>query len=286
MLIGRMFALLAAIASSATPVLSQELRDAGWTPWQVSGARATIGFLAIALWLRRDLLLARPLAGLVTIVAIVNMIGTTAYPYAAMHASMGTAVSMLYLGPIWVTLYQRWRGTPERFDIPATLLVFTGVVMVAGPGNPEDTWQGLVAGLIASLTQATYVVLSTRITKTVPPAVLAAWGMAGGAVVFGWQLAFAPWSAAGAAHAAVGIGLISGAFYFLCSMFAFARIGVETRMWLPFELIIVWFIQVVVKHTEVAPLSTMGAAFIFSAALLLAYGRRQPAPVLTPRPSS
>jgi drug/metabolite transporter (DMT)-like permease len=275
MLLGRIFALLAALASSGTPIFSQALRADGWTAWQVSGARAAIGFVLLAAFLRGRLALARNDKVGVAITVVNSCVGMSAYPYAAMHASLGTTVSILYLSIAWTVIYQRFAGVRERFDVLTAAMVIVGVASVVGPGNPGDTWQGMAAALLASFTSSIYVVVSSRVTKVVPPQVLACWGLLGGTVAFGWQLFYAPWSAPGATGAALGIGLVSGVGYMLLAMNAFHRIGVEMRVWSPFDLVFVWAFQTIVLGKVPTPLSALGIVLIFSAATLLAYGKWQ-----------
>lgn len=284
MFLGRLFALLAALASSGTPLFAQTLRDAGWSPWQASAARSAIGFMLLALWLRRDLLLVRNDMRGTVLFATNVMLGTTSYLFAAMHASAGTAVCVLYLSTAWVTLWQRWRGTPERYDLPATAMVVSGVACVVGFGGVGDTWQGIAAALFSSVSQSVFTVLGSRLSQKVPAPVLAAAAMFGGALAFGWLLSSAPWGAPHAAAAALSMGVVSGMTLFLFAALAFRRIGVETRMWFPFDLVFVWTAQTFWQGHVPAPASVIGVLLIFSAATLLAYGKRQTAAQL--RPSS
>ncbi len=288
MFLGRLFALLAALASSGTPLFAQTLGEAGWTAWQVAGARAAIGFAILALWVRGDLRLAKKHKTGVLITVVNSCVGMSMYPYAAMHASVGSVVCVLYLSLVWVMLYQRLAlRSPERFDLASTGMVIGGVAMVVGPGGLGDTWQGIAAALLCSLTQSVYVIVSAKVTRVVPGRVLSAWALVGGTLVFGWQLLFAPWGAPHAAVSAVGIGAISGAAYLALAMSAFSRIGTETRMWLPFDLVFVWLFQTLVQGKPPTVFSFVGIELIFFAATLLAYGKRQAlAPVVQSRPSS
>lgn len=289
MFLGRIFALLAALASSGTPIFSQALRADGWTAWQVSGARASVGFVILALWLHGRMALAANDKVGIAITVVNSCIGMSAYPYAAMHASLGTTVSILYLSIAWTVAYQRWVGIRERFDVLTAAMIIVGVAAVVGPGNPGDTWQGMAAALLASFTSSIYVVISSRVTKVVPPPVVACWGLLGGTVVFGWQLLYAPWAAPGAAGMALGIGLVSGIGYMLLAMNAFQRIGPEMRVWSPFDLVFVWAFQMLALGKSPTSLSAIGVALIFSAATLLAYGKWQAdraAKTLALRPST
>jgi len=275
MFIGRLIALLAALASSGTPVFAQALHEAGWSAWQVSGARSLIGFLILVLWQRGNMREARKdpwgIAG-----TIANgTLGTTAYLFAAMHASLGTVVSLLYLNTVWITLWERFHGRRERFDIVATGMVVGGVVLAVGPGGVGDTWLGIGVGLFASVTAAIYNVLSSHVTQKVRPAVLSCYGLIGGAIIFGPLVFSAPWLVPHAAIAAAGIGTFSGALFFVAAATAFQRIGVEARMWLPFDLIFVWLLQALIQQKVPSVASCVGVAMIFSAAMLLAWGKRR-----------
>jgi drug/metabolite transporter (DMT)-like permease len=276
MFLGRLFALLAALASSGTPVFAQTLRDAGWSPWQVNAARSALGFVLIALWLRSDLWLARKNPVGIAAMMLVYLVGSSSYLYAVMHASMGTAVSVLYLSTGWVTLIQRLRGDPERYDVPASVMLVVGVACVVGFGGPEDTWQGIAAAFVGSGMQCAFTLLGIKLTKTIPATVVAAWGLLGGTVAFGWLMVAAPWSAPGALVAVIGIGTVSGLAYLTLSTLAFSRIGHEARMWFPFDLVFIWIAQILWQGCLPSPASIAGVLLILFAALLLAWGKRHP----------
>ncbi|OGL95541.1 hypothetical protein A2348_04110 [Candidatus Uhrbacteria bacterium RIFOXYB12_FULL_58_10] len=275
MFFGRLFALFAALASSGTPVFARMLYEAGWSPWQVIGARFAIGFFALAIWLRRDLLLVRrDWRGSMVVMASMT-VGMAAYVFSVSRCSMGTAVSLVYLAPAWVTTYQRMRGTPERYDILATAMLLLGVACVVGPGGNGDTWPGIAAAALAGLMNAAFTIAGTRATRSVPPPVIACVGMFAGMLTFGWTLADAPWTLA-SAPPAVGMGIVSGAGMVALGMLAFKRIGTEARMWFPFDLVVVWIVQTILQRHVPHPVTLVGATLILSAALLLAYGTRKP----------
>lgn len=287
MFLGRAFALLAAFASSGTPLFAQMLRDAGWTPWQVSGARSLIGFLLVFAWQRSRLGEARKDPWGIAGTVVNSTVGTTVYLFAAMHASIGTVVSLLYLNAVWVVLWQRMRGRRERYDLVSSAMIVAGVALAVGPGGEGDTPAGIAAALVAGVTGAIYNVLSTRVTRSVGAEVASCYGLVGGALVFGPLVFTAPWDAPAAPLGAIGIGTVSGALFFVSAGYAFQRIGAEARMWFPFELIVAWSVQTLIHRSAPSVVSCAGIALIFSAALLLVWGKRQTHVVAAePRPSS
>ena len=85
------------------------------------------------------------------------------YPLAVKEAGVGLAAVLLYTAPLWVTVLSPFLGEmPGKHSITGSLVGFVGVVLVFGWNalSPETTVEGLVLGLGAGISYASYIVLA------------------------------------------------------------------------------------------------------------------------------
>jgi drug/metabolite transporter (DMT)-like permease len=274
MTLGRFFAILAALASSQTPVFSRALKAEDWTSWQVIGARALIGAIVLFPFVATRLRASVPHIRLVGVPAAMFVIGGAAYVYATMNTAIGVAVSVLYLSPMWVTLYERFvRGERRDGDIIACVFGTSGVALLTiGVGTDAIELSGVLAALLASATNAIYILAAPGVTQKIHPSVVAFWSLLLAGFIFGVTLPFAPWSVECAPNA-LGIGVVSGALYFVIAYSSMARIGTEFKLWMYGEVLVVWAFGAIAFGDRVTALAVLGSLAIVSAGLIATVAR-------------
>jgi drug/metabolite transporter (DMT)-like permease len=182
---GLAFALLAAASFSMSGPFVEPMLAAGWsagagTLVRVGGAAVVLaipGALALrgrwgALWRNRGTVLAFGTFGVLA--------AQVCYYSAIQHVSVGVALLIEYLAPVFLVLFTwaRTRRHPGWFTIVGAIVALTGLVLVlnlASASAPNAV--GVIWSLLASFGACIYYVISARKLDDLPPIALAASGM-------------------------------------------------------------------------------------------------------------
>ncbi|WP_411285221.1 EamA family transporter [Lapillicoccus sp.] len=189
--LGLVAALLSAAAFGTSGPFAKALLQTGWS----SGAIVLLRVGGAALILLVPALLASRgrwhlvRADLVTIglYGLVAVAGCqVAYFNAVQHLSVGVALLLEYCGTILVVLWMwlRTRRPPSRVTWAGITVAVVGLAFVldlASQSRPDAT--GVRWGLLAAVGLAVFFVTAAGSSTSLPPVVLAAYGMATGAVV-------------------------------------------------------------------------------------------------------
>lgn len=229
---GLALALLSGAAFGTSGVLAKSLLAAGWTPGAAVTARITLAAAILVVPAVRALAgrwhLLRRSAGLVVAYGLVAVAGCqVAYFNAVRTLSVGVALLLEYLGIVLVVLWvwARHGHRPRGWTVLGLVSSVAGLVLVleVASGLTVDAG-GVLWGLAAAIGLATYFVVSADGSTGLPPIVLAAAGMAIGAVALGlaglvgvlpMEASTADVDLAGATVAwfvpLLGLGLVAGA---------------------------------------------------------------------------
>jgi drug/metabolite transporter (DMT)-like permease len=216
------FAVLAAASFGLSGSLASGLMDAGWSPAALVLCRVTVAALVLAvpavLALRGRWGLLRANAALVTSYGVVAVAGCQlAFFNAVDRLPVAIALLLEYLAPVAVVgwLWLRHHQRPGRLTVAGSAVAGVGLLLVLdvlGAGSVDAL--GVVWGLLAMVGCAFFFVVSAGEDHGIPPIVLAAGGLATGAV------------------ALAAAGLV-GAVPMSASTSSAAYRGVEVPWWLP-----------------------------------------------------
>ena len=182
---GLIFALLAASSFSLSGPFVTPMLAAGWSPAagtliRVGGAAVILaipGALSmrghwVALWRNR---------GTIIVFGVFGVFAAQVCYYSAIqHVSVGVALLVEYLAPVFLVLFAwvRTRRHPGWFTIVGAVVALTGLVLVlnlAGASAPSAI--GVIWSLLASFGACIYYVIGARKHDDLPPIALAASGM-------------------------------------------------------------------------------------------------------------
>ncbi|MGB6179997.1 MAG: DMT family transporter [Rhodococcus sp. (in: high G+C Gram-positive bacteria)] len=188
---GVAFAVVSALSFGVSGPFAKALTDAGWSPEAAVLARIVGGAIilvpVIALVCPRALLGLRTAPITVVAYGVVAVAGAqVCFFNAIQHLSVGVALMLEYLGPVLVIgwIWLRTGRRPHAATLAGVTLALGGAVVVLDvfDGAVVDP-VGVAWGLSAAVCLAFYFVVSADGGDAVDPLVLAAAGMAVGAIV-------------------------------------------------------------------------------------------------------
>jgi drug/metabolite transporter (DMT)-like permease len=184
------FAVLAAASFGLSGSLASGLMDAGWSPAALVLCRVTVAALVLAvpaaLALRGRWSLLRANAGLIASYGVIAVAGCQLAFFSAVdRLPVAVALLLEYTAPVAVVawLWLRHHQRPGRLTVAGALVAGLGLLLVLdvlGAGAVDGL--GVVWGLVAMVCCAFFFVVSAGEDHGVPPIVLAAGGLATGAV--------------------------------------------------------------------------------------------------------
>lgn len=190
---GLTLALLAAASFGMSGPFVSPLLDAGWSPsaavvWRTAGAATVLAIPAI-LSLRGRWGLLRRNAGLILAYGIFAVLGSQLAFYSAVeHMSVGIAILIEYLAPVFLVLFAwaRSRRHPGWFTLAGSALALIGLFLVLNlNGDAAPSLIGVSWALLASLGACIYYLVSAQASSELPPIVLAAASMVVATVALG-----------------------------------------------------------------------------------------------------
>lgn len=192
---GIVLALTSAAAFGTSGAVGRSLLDGGWTAGAVVTLRISLAavVLLVPTWLAlrgRWAILRRQL-GLVLAYGTFAVAGTTlAYFNAIQHLSVGVALLIEYLAPVFIVgyLWARTRRPPGLLTTAGVVLSLAGLVLVLDiTGDVRVSAVGVVWALLAAVGLAVYFLLADTRTDTgtdaLPPIALAGAGLVVGSAV-------------------------------------------------------------------------------------------------------
>lgn len=181
---GLAIAFLAAASFGMSGPFVAPLLDAGWSPtaavlWRTAGAALVLAIPAIfALRGRWEIL--RKNVGLILAYGVFAVLGSQLAFYNAIeHMSVGVAILIEYLAPVFLVLFfwARSRRHPGWFTIAGSIVALSGLVLVLNLTGAAPSIVGIAWALLASLGACIYFVISAQADADLPPIVLAASSM-------------------------------------------------------------------------------------------------------------
>ena len=295
------FAVLSAMSFGLSGSLAKGLLDAGWT----AGAAVTVRVLVAAavlavpalVSLRGRWALLRRNLGLVVAYGLVAVAGCQlAYFNAVVHMQVGVALLIEYTAPVAVVgwMWLRHGHRPGVLTLGGAGVAAVGLVLVLDLLSGADlSVPGVLWALGAMAGAATYFVLSASEDNGLPPFVLAAAGLALGAValVLAGAVGVVPMSAATAPVAyegstvpwwlpLLGLGVVTAAVAYVTGIAAGRRLGSRLASFVAllevlFALLFAWLLLgEVPRAVQVA-----GGALILLGVVVVKLGERGTAAV-------
>lgn len=190
---GVIFSLVAAASFGMSGPFVAPLLEAGWSPsaavlWRTAGAAVVLVIPAI-LALRGRWVLLRRNAGMILAYGIFAVLACQLAFYSAIeHMSVGIAILIEYLSPVFLVLFfwARSRRHPGAFTIVGAIVALVGLVLVLNlAGEATPSLIGVAWALLASFGSCIYYVISAKADEELPPVVLAAGAMVVASVALG-----------------------------------------------------------------------------------------------------
>ena len=188
---GLALAVLSAASFGASGSLASGLLDAGWSPGAIVLVRIAVASLVVAPFAvvslrgRRGVL--RAAGARLLFYGAVPVAGAQfAYFSAVSRMDVGPALLIEYTAPaaVVVWLWARDGQRPGRLTLAGAGVAALGLVLVLDLLSGADlAWGGVAWALVAMVGAATYFVMSADTETGLPPLVLAAGGLAAGALV-------------------------------------------------------------------------------------------------------
>lgn len=303
---GLLLALLSAAAFATSGSFARGLLDTGWSPAAAVAVRVALGALVLALpavhlMRGRWRLLRRGwrsilLFGLVAVAAC-----QLTFFLAVERLSVGVALLLEYLGILLVVgwLWLRHGQRPRPLTILGAALAVAGLVLVLDVfGAVQVDPVGVLWGLAAAAGLATYFVVSADDSHGLPPLVLAAGGLAVGALVLaaagavgvvamhtstadvrmaGAQL---PWWCS-----ILGLALLAAALAYATGIAATRRLGSKLASFVGLSevLFAVLFAWLLLSELP-APIQLLGGVLILAGVIAVKADERAAPPEIGPEP--
>jgi len=288
------FAVLAAASFGLSGSLASGLMDAGWSPAALVLCRVSVAALVLAvpavLALRGRWALLRPHAALVTSYGVVAVAGCQlAFFNAVDRLPVAIALLLEYLAPVAVVgwLWLRHHQRPGRLTVTGAAVAGVGLLLVLdvlGAGSVDAL--GVVWALLAMVGCAFFFVVSAGEDHGIPPIVLAAGGLATGAVALAVAglVRAVPMSAStgSAAYRGVevpwwlpilGLGVVTAAVAYVAGIFASRSLGARMASFAAllevlFAVIFAWLLLGQMPHL----VQLAGGVFVLAGVVLVKLG--------------
>jgi len=171
--LGAVLVLLAAALWATFGLFAKVLYSRGYTPLELASIRATVGFIAAAVWLiptaRRRLRIGRQDLLFFAAYGVLGFaLFETVFFMALERTTVAIAAALLYTAPAFVLLASRllWHEHVPRRKLAALAMVLAGVLLVTGAltavasGAAPLTWGAAALGLGAGAGYALYTLFS------------------------------------------------------------------------------------------------------------------------------
>jgi drug/metabolite transporter (DMT)-like permease len=171
--LGVLLALLSAASFGIMPVLTKVVYDDGADTFGVLSVRfslASAALLALALVRREDFARGKVLLALVLLGGVGYTVESLCYFAALERISAGLTSLLLYLYPALVVVLSAvfLRHRPGRLSVACVAVSLAGTALTIGPvGGGQGT--GVLLGVCAAVAYATYIVISSRVTRGLAP---------------------------------------------------------------------------------------------------------------------
>lgn len=278
-MLGRFFALAAAVFAITIATFARTLQQDGWSVWQIAAARGLFGAAFIGLISPRRIGQVHGDIKGTAAYASLTALSVILWIFSVMHTPLGIALSLLFLSSIWVVLYERLVEKKKRAKVAAAAaMAFAGTVLITGAYEPRSDYGlwGLIVSFINSAVFAA-ALISGRKGKAEKEA-QTFWTLAILLVVLGWSLPGAAWSVHSAVNA-VGIGVISSGLMFLCMTQALKLTSSsEVSVLMYAEVLLGWVIGWAVYQEQAKWPAVVGAVAIILAGLIVALGSAPSSP--------
>lgn len=272
--LGRVLAIVASALSITTAIFARMLETEDWSVWQIAATRGLFGMIFVGLVYRKRVLQIRNGIPLVTLYAALMVMCVILWIYSVIHAPVGIVLSLLFLGPVWVVLYECLIERKQQPHLILTVgLALSGTLMIASTYNwrlNELSW-GVIAALACSFTFAASLVVGRKTAKRVDTAAMPFWTLALLTVVFGWKLFDADWNPSTIVPA-ISIGVVSGGIMLTCFALSLKFIPTtsEAGILMYSEVLFGWILGWAYYHEQVQLVAVLGGALILIAGLIVA----------------
>jgi drug/metabolite transporter (DMT)-like permease len=227
----------------------------------------------LGLILRKDVWQARQHAWAISGVAVTFTLSALLFFYAIQHTTLGLAINLIYLGPVWVTVYE-WRREGRHLLRLMTLCLgllgtYLTTVRMLTIDSPKDR-TGIAAALLASLGFAAFTLTQKQAGgRGANSMVIAFWSLVLGSGTAGWTILLAPWTLQVLAFALL-IGILNGALYLwiLTRGIRACNSATEAGVLQYAEVAFTWMVGAIAYHEEIHWNGIAGAICIFIAGLL------------------
>lgn len=260
------------------PVLTKVAYDDGASVAGVLSVRFTLAALllfGLARWRGEALPRGRQAVHLFLLGAVGYVVESACYFAALTRISAGLTALLLYAYPALVVLLTAVlaRRGPGRVPLACVLVASAGTALTIGP-VAGGQWTGVLLGLAAAVSYATYIVVSARAVAGVGPFATAAVVMGGAGLVYdGYALstgAALP-SSAGAWWAVLGVALLGTVVAVAAFFWALALLGpADTAVISTFEPVVSVVAGAVLLGESLTLVQLGGGALVLAAVAVLA----------------
>jgi drug/metabolite transporter (DMT)-like permease len=277
-LLGTVLALVSAAGFGIMPVLTKVAYDDGTSVAGLLAVRfllASLVLLALARWRGEALPRGRQALQLFLLGAVGYVIESACYFAALTRISAGLTALLLYAYPALVVLLAAvvTRRRPSRVATTCVLVATVGTALTIGP-VAGGQWTGVLLGLSAAVSYATYILVSSRAVVGVGPFATSAVVMGGAGLVYGGYAlstrAALP-STTGAWWAVLGVALLGTVVAVAAFFWALDLLGpADTAVISTFEPVVSVVAAAVFLSESLTAVQVIGGALVLSAVAVLA----------------
>lgn len=270
--IGRSMATAAAFFAITIPIFARSLEKNDWSVWQITAARGIFGAIFIGLLYRKTLIQGHAYIKVIIAYAVLGSISIFLWIYSTLHAPLGIALTLLFMSPIWVVLYE-W--LVEKKKQPGTMLAalvaFISTIFITSSyqsGEIQGPW-GIITAILNSFTFSAMLIVGRQARNKVPSEALAFWTLILISFCFGWSIPQAHWNASSLLNA-IGIGVISSGFMHLCTTKALKLIPAsEVSVIMYLEVALGWILGRAIYQERIDALAVIGTCAVFLATIII-----------------
>lgn len=260
------------------PVLTKVAYDDGADTYGVLSFRFTLAavlLLGLAALRRERLPRGRQLGGLALLGGVGYVVESLCYFQALERISAGLTALLLYLYPALVVLLAAvfLHERPSRRATACVAVATVGTVLTIGPVAGGQV-TGVLLGLGAAVSYATYIIVSSRLTSGLGPfatsaVVMGACGLVYDAIALTRGASYP--SRAGAWAALVGVAVLGTVVAVACFFGALALLGPsDTAVLSTVEPVVSVVVAMLVLDEVLTPLQAAGGALVIGAVVALA----------------
>jgi len=271
--LGRILIVIAVIVAGSSPVFIRILQDFGLGAIPITSGRSFVVVIILGVIFRSKIFEAKKDFLSVILVGLTTTFGMIAFAYAIEHAPAGIVISIFFLGPIWVLLYERiFKKIHNKGVTLAGTLGLLGMILIAVKFNwqAEMEVKGILVSFLGSGIWACMTVFISKSTKQINPGVVVFWSSAVSVIVLSWSLFSVDWTVEILKWTLL-FGVTNGVIYFFLLFSAAKRIASasEYSVWQYLEVAVVWLVGVVGYNEPVYVTSILGTCVIVSAGIII-----------------